>query len=280
MPCRRIGKACCFKIVNFHEDNVRRGLPAVMSTSIYLDENTGFPIVIADTTFLTVIRTGATTGLATKYLAPHATKIGIIGTGTIGQASLHAISRVCDIKKIFVYDINQKLLKRFKQQMEQFLDIPIEIKKPKEIVSISDVITTCTYGNEIVIKEKWVNGKKQKLINAIGSDTPGKSEIDPLLFKRAKIIVDFKEQAIREGEVSNPITKGIISGEDIFAELDEVIAKKKHVTKKDKLIIFDSTGDPIEDLIMVELILKNKKFKGEPFSFKPKRRSDFYYNLL
>ncbi|MDI6886827.1 MAG: hypothetical protein QMD22_10925, partial [archaeon] len=135
-------------------------------------------------------------------------------------------------------------------------------------------------GNEIVIKEKWVNGKKQKLINAIGSDTPGKSEIDPLLFKRAKIIVDFKEQAIREGEVSNPITKGIISGEDIFAELDEVIAKKKHVTKKDKLIIFDSTGDPIEDLIMVELILKNKKFKGEPFSFKPKRRSDFYYNLL
>jgi len=279
MPCRRVGKGCCFKIVNFHEKNKEEGLPSVMGILLYLDEKNGFPIIVTDATFLTAIRTGAATGLATKYLAPGATRIGIIGTGVIGQTSLHAISRVCDIEKVFVYDTNQKILKRFKQQMARLLDVPIEIKSPKEIVKNSDVITTCTYGNRIVVKNAWIKAGERKLINTVGTDTPGKIEIEPTLYKRAKIIVDFKEQAVKEGDVSNPIKQGIIDEKDIFAELHEIIVKNKNITKEDKLIIFDSTGDPIEDLVMAELLLEKGKFEKKHFVFIPKRESDFYYDF-
>jgi len=63
-------------------------------------------------------------------------------------------------------------------------------------------------------------------INAIGADAPLKEELDPNIMKRAKIVVDDIEQACHSGEINVPISKGIISRAEIYAELGEIIAGK------------------------------------------------------
>ncbi|MFA6427813.1 MAG: ornithine cyclodeaminase family protein [Candidatus Magasanikbacteria bacterium] len=283
MPCRKIGSKILFKTVNFHETNCLRGLPTVMSSTILCDEKTGFQEVITDSTLLTYIRTGAATAIATKYLArKESSKVGVIGAGSVGQACLHAISRIYNLTKIYIWDTDNNALETFRKRMEKIIKKPIEIEHPKKFVPDIDILTTTTYGNKKIVKNLWV--PKGIHINAIGGDAPGKQELDGNILKRAKIVVDYKEQAITEGEINVPITKGIISIEDVHAELSDVVKKKKNSRKNSsEITLFDSTGDPLEDLAIIELLLKyNKRFnlgKKTNFIYSPSHTKDPYKDL-
>jgi alanine dehydrogenase len=94
-------------------------------------------------------------------------------------------------------------------------------------------------------------------INAIGADAKGKEELDPSLLKRAKIVVDDYEQATHSGEVNVPISQGIISTEDIYAELGEItIGDIEGRTSEEEITIFDSTGLAIQDTITAYIVFK------------------------
>ena len=71
------------KVVTVYNENVRKhNLPAVLGTILLLDEDTGFPVAIMDGGFLTAMRTGASSGVATKYMARPDADVGMIfGTG-------------------------------------------------------------------------------------------------------------------------------------------------------------------------------------------------------
>lgn len=284
MPAREVGNSILFKTVSFHETNPSRGIPTVMSSTILCDEHTGFQKVIADSTLLTCIRTGASTALATKHLAKKDSSIfGFIGAGAQAQACLHGLSRLFRIKKVYVWDKDNLILPEFKRTMEKFIDVDIEFEKPEEFASKADVVTTTTYGNEIVLRSQWI--RPGLLINAIGADTIGKQEMDPNILKRAKIVVDYLEQSIKEGELNVPISQKIISPDDIFAELPEIVNKSKRCRTSDSgLILFDSTGDPLEDIAVLHLFLdynKNYSFgRSENFIFSPRNPKNPYETLL
>ena len=86
MPSREIASQICFKIVNFHDYNYQDNIPTVMSTTLLLDEKTGQIKIIAESTLLTYIRTGASAAVATKYLVDDPKSFGFIGTGAQAQA--------------------------------------------------------------------------------------------------------------------------------------------------------------------------------------------------
>lgn len=253
MPARRVGKLIVFKIVNFHKQLPGIDIPSVMSTTVCLDEKTGSPIAIIDSTRLTAIRTGVISGIAIKYTHPQAKNIGLIGAGASGISSLQAASLVTKPQSIYVHDPNSASISKLKNELKSFTDSPIISTDIKDIVKRSDVIIACTYGDEIVIKDDWIDRDKKTAIIAVGADTPGKSELDPELYKRASIVTDFKEQAVAEGDIEVPIKKGFISHEDISRELHELVAGEKIEQKP--LTIVDLTGDPISDLIMAEKFL-------------------------
>jgi len=80
-------------------------------------------------------------------------------------------------------------------------------------------------------------------LNCIGADAPGKEELEPEILKRAKIIVDDIEQAVHSGEINVPISKGILTEHDIWAEIGEVVAKiKPGRESEEEITIFTSTG--------------------------------------
>ncbi|MEM2794433.1 MAG: hypothetical protein QXY49_01105, partial [Thermofilaceae archaeon] len=79
-------------------------------------------------------------------------------------------------------------------------------------------------------------------INAIGGDAPGKTELDPRILFDAKVVVEYMEQAITEGEVQN------ITADKVYAELWEIVTGVKNGRiNEQEITVFDSVGIALED---------------------------------
>jgi alanine dehydrogenase len=111
------------------------------------------------------------------------------------------------------------------------------------------------------VKSEWI--REGTHINAIGADAAGKQELESSLLKRVKVVVDDIVQASHSGEVNVPISSGVFSEADIYAELGEVIAGIKPGRENDEEItIFDSTGLAVQDLVTANMVYHKALEKG------------------
>jgi len=244
------------KIVNVHPDNPRIGLPTVMALVILNSTETGAPLAIMDGTYLTDMRTGAAGGVAVKYLArKNAKTVGFVGTGNQARSQLMAINEIIDIHEIKATSTSEKQTLAFKDDMESKIDCEITPEKTIRQVCDCDILVTTTPSRQPIVMNEWISEGTH--INAIGADAPGKEELDPLILKRANVIVDDIEQASHSGEVNVPISKGSLSVEDIFGELGEVITGKKKARMTDSdITVFDSTGLAIQDIATADMVYR------------------------
>ena len=250
------------KIVNVHPENPEKyGLPTVMAVILLLDPETGKPVAIMDGTWMTDMRTGAAGGVAAKYLArPDSRTVGIVGAGRQARTQLMALREVLEeIEEVRVTDIRKDVREKYAEEMSEKLGLNVKaVDSVRETVEGADIVVTVTPVRKPIVKNEWIRPGVH--INAIGADAPGKEELDPEILKRAKIVVDDFEQACHSGEVNVPLTKGIISKEDIYAELGEIIVgKKPGRLSDDEITIFDSTGLAIQDLATATLVYKKAK---------------------
>ena len=244
------------KIVNVHPDNPKIGLPTVMALVILNSTETGAPLAIMDGTYLTDMRTGAAGGVAVKYLArKNAKTVGFVGTGNQARSQLMAINEIIDIHEIKATSASEKQTLAFKDDMELKIECEITPEKTIREVCDCDILVTTTPSRQPIVMNEWISEGTH--INAIGADAPGKEELDPLILKRAKVIVDDIQQASHSGEVNVPISKGSLSVEDIFGELGEVITGKKKARMKDSdITVFDSTGLAIQDIATADMVYR------------------------
>jgi alanine dehydrogenase len=247
------------KIVNVHPQNPKRGLLSVMAVIVLNDPKTGMPLALMDGTWITALRTGSASAVATKYLARKTAKtLGVVGAGFQAITQIVAISKVKKLKEIVVYDIKEEAIERLSKILAKE---KIKIKKGSlEEVCQKDILVTSTPAREPIVKKEWI--KPGTHINAIGADAQGKEELDPEILKLAKIVVDNFEQASHSGEINVPLAKGLIKKENIFGELGEVVSgKKPGREKEEEITIFDSTGLAIQDLYTATLVYKEAKRK-------------------
>ena len=99
------------------------------------------------------------------------------------------------------------------------------VEKPEDAVTVADVVVTVTPSQNPIVRDEWIRPGTH--ITAIGADAPGKQELDPLIFKRARIVVDRLSQCRLIGETQNPLNEGVISEADVHAELGEIVAGSK-----------------------------------------------------
>ncbi|CAG0988621.1 MAG: alanine dehydrogenase [Candidatus Methanoperedens sp.] len=244
------------KIVNVHPDNPKIGLPTVMALMILNSTETGAPLAIMDATYLTDMRTGAAGGVAVKYLSrKNAKTVGFVGTGNQARSQLLAISEIIDIHEIKATSTSEKQTLAFKDDMELKIECEITAKKTIREVCDCDILVTTTPSREPIVKNDWI--LEGTHINAIGADAPGKEELDPLILKRAKVIVDDIQQASHSGEVNVPISNGSLLVNDIFGEFGEVLTgKKKARTNDSDITVFDSTGLAIQDVATADMVYR------------------------
>jgi alanine dehydrogenase len=249
------------KIVNVHPNNPRKGLRSVMATILMIEPKNGLPIAIFDATHITLMRTGAAAGIASKYLARKNSKtLALVGAGKQAWTQLEAIVMVRPIRRVVVYDLSRRVSEAFVRHFApKYPKISFEVcKSIEECVRVADIVCTLTPVRKPIINSKWIRPGTH--INAMGADAEGKEELDPALLKRAKVIIDDWAQASHSGEINVPLKKGLFARKDIAAEIGQVVARLKPGRKSPQdITIFDSTGLGVQDLMTAAKIYKIAK---------------------
>jgi alanine dehydrogenase len=241
-------EAAGVKNVNAHPGN--KDMPAVMATISLVNPDTGFPMAIMDGTHITKMRTAAAGGVAAKYLSRENSKIaGFIGTGVQARTQLEALIIVRpELSQIMVYDINEANMKHFAEEVRTQYGLQVEYARSiRTAVEKADIVVSTTPARTPIIKYEYI--RRGTHINAIGADAPGKQELDSEILKQARIVIDNWQQASHGGEINVPLSEGLISQEDIYADIGEVVCGKKSGRESEEQItVFDSTGLAIQDV--------------------------------
>jgi alanine dehydrogenase len=248
------------KIVNSHLGNPKNYcLPTVSATVLLLNPRNGSVLSIMGGNNITAVRTAAAGGIAAKYLAKRNSKTAsFIGKGVQARAQLLALLAVFpELEKIRACDLLTDAAEYFaayaedKAPQSRIVVVANETAAVKE----ADIVITTTPSKEPLVFESMISEGTH--FNCIGADAPLKEELDPAILKKAKIIVDDWEQAAHSGEINVPFSKGILSKNDVWAELGEIIVGTKAGRASNKEItVFDSTGLAIQDAATIELVYR------------------------
>lgn len=93
-------------------------------------------------------------------------------------------------------------------------------------------------------------------MNAMGSDAPGKQELDAQLVEASKLVVDRRAQSLSIGEMQTPVALGLLP-DHIHAELGEVCARLRPGRENpEELTVFDSTGVSFQDTVLAGYLLR------------------------
>lgn len=248
---------------NFPENVKRFGLPMIQGVVVLCDGENGYPLALMDSIEITIQRTGAATGVAAKYLARPDSKIATIcGCGNQGRISLRALARVLPLEKVWAYDHDQEQAKRFASELGGELRIDIEaVADLPTAVRQSDVCVTCTPSKQPFLNTAFVS--PGTFIAAVGADNPEKQELEPALLSRNKVVVDVLEQSATIGELHHALDAGLMTRDDVHGELGEVIAGvKPGRTSSDEIIIFDSTGMALQDVVAAAAVYEKAVREG------------------
>ncbi len=251
------------KMLGFCSENPERGMPPLSGLIVVMDVDTQQPIGILDGTPITFLRTGAAGGVAAKTFSRKGSKRAlIIGAGNQGRAQLQGLASampmlevidICDIK----YESSCSFVNTQNKKYPNFKLRAVPYTGLAEVAGQVDIIVTCTRSREFFLKKEWV--KPGTHINAIGTDMPGKQEIDPELMANVKLFGDSRSQVLQKGECQYVAKSGKVSADDI-TEIGEVLeGSKPGRISEDDITIFDATGMAIQDLIVSAKLLEKAK---------------------
>ncbi len=247
----------------FPENPAAYGLPTNMGTILLFDGRTCALTCVMDGSLITGLRTGAAGAVSVKALARKDAKtVTSIGTGIQARLQIRAISEVMTIEAIHAWDNHPETLAKYKADIEREFGIPVVMAASKEdAVRRADVLVTTTRGKGTLVEADWVRPGTH--IVAIGTDQRGKQELDPEIFRNAKIVNDSIAQCVAKGETWHPLDARIITQDDIHGEIGEILAGKKPGRENDgEITIFDSTGMAIQDNTTASRIYRNALENG------------------
>jgi ornithine cyclodeaminase/alanine dehydrogenase len=248
---------------NFPHNANRFGLPLIQGVIFLADAQNGYPLALMDSMEITIQRTGAATAVAAKYLArPDSKSILICGCGNQGRVSLQALSKIFSLEHAFAYDVDHTQAQRFANELSAELKIPVETTSDlREAMKRIDICVTCTPSTQFFLKQDYV--RPGTFIAAVGADSETKQELDPALLAQNKTVTDIVEQCASIGELHHAIASGLMTKQDAHAELSEVVAgTKSGRTSPDEIIIFDSTGMALQDVISAATVYMKAVNKG------------------
>jgi alanine dehydrogenase len=248
---------------NFPQNAKRFDLPLIQGAVFLADAQNGYPLAIMDSMEITIQRTGAATAVAAKYLArPDSKSILICGCGNQGRVSVQALSKIFSLEHVFAYDIESTQSERFANALSHELKIAVETTSDlAEAMKRCDICVTCTPSTRFFLKQEYV--QPGTFVAAVGADSETKQELEPTLLAQYKTVVDIMEQCASIGELHHAIASDLMTEQSVHAELGEVIAGiKPGRTSSDEIIIFDSTGMALQDVIAAATVYKKAVDKG------------------
>jgi len=252
-------KICGVKwIGGFPKNPVKYDIPRASALIIINSAETGFPLSIMDGTYISAMRTGASTGVGAKYLArKNSTQACIIGCGVQAITQLQALYHVLpNLKTIKLYDISQISAENLKKIIEQkFGSLEVFVADTaKEAVEGSDVVVTVTVADEPIVKDDWL--KPGVFFSHVGSY---QEEEEKVILNADKIVLDEWDQVLHRETplVARMYLDGKISSEKIYADIGEIIlGRKKGRESPEERIFYSPIGLGTEDVAVAYQVYK------------------------
>ena len=237
------GTLYAFKYVNGHPANTKAGKLTVTAFGVLADVATGYPLLLAEMTIATGLRTAATSVMAAKLLARKNSHVmTMIGLGAQSEFQALAFRAEMGIRELRVYDIDPAATKKFIDNLRPYDFSVLPMDSVREAVRGADIVTTATAAKTratILHADMIAPGAH---INAIGGDCPGKTEISRDLLEQTKVFVEYPPQSRIEGEIQQ------LNQDSKVTQIWHVLTGRApgRISNQD-ITLFDSVGFAIED---------------------------------
>lgn len=225
------------------------------ATYLVLKPETGQPIATMSATYLTELRTAATSAVATKFLAREDARVlGIFGTGRQARAHLQVLRLVRRFEHFLISGLDQGRSREFAQEMAGELGAKVESVYSRACAAESDVLCTCTTSKTPLFDGHLLRPGTH--LNAIGAFQSHTREVDDTTVQRSRIVVDTYEGALVEaGDLIIPLKSHLIDRNHILSDLHQLVSGKRIVrTSAEDITLFKSVGCALEDLVTAELV--------------------------
>jgi len=257
--------ALACKVVTVYKDNpAKHDMPTTIGKVLLQDPTTGDVVCIMDGGYLTAVRTGAVSGLATRYLARNdkGQVASIFGAGVQAKMQLRAVCAVRDISRAMVHDISPDAAANFASELGAELGIPITVEKDPQKLLEGDIICTATSSSTPIFDGSKVRPGTH--INGIGSHTPSARELDTSIVARSLLIADSRDACLSEaGDIMIPISEGAITKDHIAADLGEIVTSKvPGRSSPEQITLFKSNGLAIQDAATAKLVYESALKNG------------------
>jgi len=248
------------KILTQKKGGALAGVPAILGVVLLLDMKSGAILSVTDGSYLTALRTGAASGIATKLLArENSETMAVFGCGAQGRTQLEAVCAIRPIKNALLYDLNRDTVEKMRSEMEKKLNISIQVEQNLEKLKKADIICTATNAKGPLFGINDIS--KGVHINAVGSYRPDMQEIDPEILLSGSLFTDSGVSVLKEsGDLIKPINDGYFSKNIIKGDIGEVInLKVRGRIDANDITIFKSVGLGVQDLFMANTIYNKLK---------------------
>ena len=239
-----------FKYVNGHPKNVAKGRQTVTAFGVLSHVDNGYPMLISEMTILTALRTAATSALAGRALAPPGARtMAIIGNGAQCEFQALGFKALCGVEAVRLYDIDPRATRKAAANLSGSGLAVVACRSSEEAILGAQIVTTCTADkrNATILTDNMIGAGVH--LNAIGGDSPGKTELHPDILRRSDIFVEYAPQTRIEGEIqqldrAHPVT-----------ELWQVLTGQAPGRRDSRQItLFDGVGFAIEDFSALRYI--------------------------
>jgi ornithine cyclodeaminase len=224
----------------------------------------GEPLVIADATAITAVRTAAVSGAATQALArADAGDLALLGTGTQARTHLAAMAAVRPLRRVRVWSRSRANAERFAREEGARHAVKIEVSADAEAaVRGADLVCTTTSAREPVLRGRWLAPGAH--INAVGACFPASRELDGEAVARARFYTDRRESCLAEaGDFLLARAEGAIDDTHLLGELGELLlGTVRGRTADAEITLFKSLGLAIEDLASAHFLLRRGRETG------------------
>jgi ornithine cyclodeaminase len=256
-----MGAAPKLNVIGFKATYTR---PAGNSALVQLyDQDRGHLIAMIECDWMGRMRTGATTGLATKLLSrDDASIVACFGTGRHGSTQLEGVCAVRKIREVRACGRNQERLGKFCDVVSKKLNVDVRaVKSAEQAISGAHIINVMTRAQTPVFDGKLLEPGQH--VNAAGINAIDRREIDLETIKRSSVVVvDSRQVAQNEsGDLLPAFEAGLLQWENIPDLGDILIGRRQGRTSGDEITLFESHGMCIEDLYtgkhVLEVALQN-----------------------
>jgi ornithine cyclodeaminase len=236
--------------------NLGTGLGNHQSSTLLFDPETGRASALVSANYLTGVRTGAASAIATRYLArPDSEVLGIIGAGVQSHYQLRATLAVRSIRRVHAWNPSPAKLHALGEAARELGLSFVAESSCQAVAEQADVLITVTPSQAPLIDASWVRSGTH--INAMGADTRGKQELDPALVARAALFVDEAAQAVTIGECQHAFGAGLVTERSFRGSIGELIAGLCPGRRSaDEITLFDGTGVALQDLAVADLAVR------------------------